>query len=48
MARRQGLFDDVVAIAAKLPWWVGVLLAAASYVGLHYFAIGTTAAASRD
>ena len=44
MAKRQGLFDDLVAIAAKLPWWVGVLLAAASYAGLHYFAIGTAAA----
>jgi restriction system protein len=41
MARRQGLFDDLVAIAAKVPWWVAVLLAAASYAGLHYVASGT-------
>lgn len=43
MAKGQGLFDDLVAIAAKLPWWLGVLLAAASYAGLHYVAIGTVA-----
>lgn len=46
MAKRQGLFDDLVAIAAKLPWWVGVLLAAASYAGLHYFAIGNAPAST--
>jgi restriction system protein len=44
MARRQGLFDDLVAIAAKVPWWVAVLLAAASYASLHYLASGTSAA----
>ena len=25
-------------IAAKLPWWLGVLLAGASYTGLHWYA----------
>jgi len=45
MSKRQGLFDDLVAIAARFPWWLGVLLAAASYVGLHYFAVGSVPAA---
>jgi len=46
MSRRQGLFEDLVAIATKFPRWVAVLLAAASYVGLHYIAIGWVAAPS--
>ena len=43
MAKRHGLLDDLVVIAAKFPWWLGVLLAAASYAGLHYVAIGVVA-----
>ena len=40
MARRnQGLLNDLFEITAKLSWWVGVVLAAASYLMLHYFAI---------
>lgn len=37
---RSGLLEDVFWLAAALPWWVGVLLAAASYVVLHHFAVG--------
>lgn len=44
MARRQGLFDDLVAIAAKVRWWVAVLLAVVSYASLHYVASGTSVA----
>jgi restriction system protein len=33
--RRQGLFDDLMDITARLPWWVGVLLAVVSYYLLH-------------
>jgi restriction system protein len=40
MARRRksGLLDDLIGIAAALPWWVGVLLALASYFFLHNIA----------
>lgn len=35
--RRAGAFDDLVGIAAKLPWWGGLILAAASYFLIHPF-----------
>lgn len=39
MSRRsQNLFDTVIEMTAMLPWWVGVLLAAVSYLGLHWYA----------
>jgi restriction system protein len=38
MPRREGLFDDLVTIVARLPWWLGVLLAALSYAVFHYIA----------
>lgn len=40
MSRRKkdGLASDLLYIAAKLPWWVGVVLAAAAYLGLHHLA----------
>lgn len=38
MARRQGLFEDVLDLTARLPWWVGVALAVFSYLVLHHFA----------
>jgi restriction system protein len=42
MARRNRdaqVFKDLFAIAAKLPWWVGTLLAVVAYVGLHAYAV---------
>lgn len=40
MARRnQGIFVDLIEIAAKLPWCVGVVLAAVAYLILHPYAI---------
>lgn len=42
MARRKkddGLLELVVALTAKMPWWVGVLLAVVSYLWLHSVAI---------
>lgn len=40
MAKKQsGVFDDIVAIAAMLPWWAGVGLALAAYFVLHHFAV---------
>jgi len=38
MAKRKSTFEDIVEITAKLPWWVGVLLAVISYVLLHAYA----------
>jgi restriction system protein len=46
MARRnQSVLDDVIEITMMLPWWVGVLLAVVSYLGLHWYA-GTPVPAS--
>lgn len=40
MARkRRGIFDDLVEIAALLPWWLSLILAAVLYVVIHHFAI---------
>lgn len=33
--RRQSVFEDIVEIASKLPWKVGLVLALASYLVLH-------------
>ena len=38
MAKRQSTFEDLIGIAAKLPWWIGVLLALLSFVGMHALA----------
>jgi len=39
MARRgQGLFDDLVDITSKFPWWIEVVLAIVAYFALHPFA----------
>jgi restriction system protein len=36
MARRkQNLIEDLIEITSKLPWWAGVGLAIATYIGLH-------------
>ncbi len=36
--RRQGPFEDLLDVAAMLPWWLGLLLALISYLLLHSFA----------
>lgn len=36
--RKQGAFEDLIDIAALLPWWVNVLLAFIAYVVLHHYA----------
>ena len=40
MARKEknSFLEDVVEITARLPWWLGVLLAVAAYLLLHYLA----------
>lgn len=36
--RKQGVFEDLIEIAAMLPWWMGVLLALIAYFALHHYA----------
>jgi restriction system protein len=39
VARRiNSIFDDIVNLTSKFPWWVGVSLALVSFVFLHYYA----------
>lgn len=33
--RKTSLFEDLIGIAGKLPWWLSLLLAAVSYLVLH-------------
>jgi restriction system protein len=44
--RNEGLLEDLVEIAAKLPWWAGVALAVVSYFGFHHFAVMEIASSS--
>jgi restriction system protein len=43
MARRQGIFEDLMSIGLKLPWKVGVAAAVVIFVALHVVAIYTQA-----
>src|ERR1700730_3425388 len=43
MARRQGLFDDLMSMGLKLPWKVGLAAAVVIFVALHLVAIYTGA-----
>lgn len=36
--RQQGTFEDLIDIAAMLPWWVGVAFALITYFVLHHYA----------
>lgn len=46
MARRKpSPVEDLIEITSKLPWWAGVLLAVAVYVGLHSVAASEVTAA---
>jgi len=36
--RRNSAFEDLIEIAAALPWWLSLSLAAVSYVVMHYYA----------
>lgn len=40
MARRNrtSVFEDIIHLIAKLPWWAGLLIALISYLGLHNIA----------
>lgn len=39
MSRRQTVFEDLIIIAAKLPWQAGLALALLSFIGLHIIAV---------
>lgn len=41
MARRQSTFEDLMDITSRLPWFVGVALAAISYFICHAYATAT-------
>lgn len=43
--RKQGAFEDLIGIAAMLPWWAGVLLALIAYFVLHHYATAEIALA---
>ena len=36
--RKTSLFEDLIDVASRLPWWLGLTLAATSYFGLHWYA----------
>jgi restriction system protein len=38
MSKNSGLVVDIVTLTSRLPWWVGLLLAAGSYCGFHLLA----------
>lgn len=38
MPRKQLVFDDIVDLVSRLPWWAGLLLAGVAYFGLHALA----------
>jgi restriction system protein len=35
VARKSSAFEDLIKMAAQLPWWLGLVLAVASYLALH-------------
>jgi restriction system protein len=37
--RKQSVFEDLIEITSMLPWWAGVGIAVAFYIGLHQVAI---------
>ncbi len=41
--KKQSTFEDLIGIAALLPWWVGILLAIITYFVLHHFATAEVA-----
>lgn len=36
--RRNSIFEELIELAALLPWWLSLILAAVSYVVLHHYA----------
>ena len=46
--RKQSAVEDVIAVTAKFPWWVGISLALVSYLILHAVASVPIASAPSD
>jgi restriction system protein len=44
--KKQSAFEDLIDIAAMLPWWAGVLLALIAYFVLHHYANAVVAPAA--
>jgi restriction system protein len=38
MARKNSVFEELIELAASLPWWLSLILAAVFYAVLHHFA----------
>lgn len=38
MAKRKSDMEDMIELAAKIPWWLNIILAVVSYVALHHYA----------
>ena len=36
--RKTSVIEDLIDVASRLPWWLGLTLAAISYFGLHWYA----------
>lgn len=37
--QREGLFEELFEVTAKLPWWAGVVIAAVAYLWLHHYPV---------
>jgi len=46
--RKQNLFDDLIGITSKLPWWAGVMLALVAYFWLHSIATSEVTAVAQS
>ena len=46
--RKTSLVEDLIDIASRLPWWLGLALAATSYFGLHWYASSPLPPTSTD
>lgn len=44
--RKTSLVEDLIDVASRLPWWLGLTLAATSYFGLHWYALKPLPAAA--
>jgi restriction system protein len=42
--RKQNLFEDLIELTSKLPWWVGIVLAIVAYSWLHSVAVSEVTA----
>ena len=46
--RKTSSFEELIDVASRLPWWLGLTLAAISYVGLHWYANSALPPSSTD